>query len=224
MGRNEVPIVALPAVPAGRYRITPQSRAPGGWLIVGIGQDQFALRSQPLTYPPTAVDIDLPVNVRALSIRGDEDARRAVHGVTIEPLSLVSQIDRVSDLLARRAVRYEDVSVFFLDERAFPEPDGLWIGGARESQIVVQADTARDAIRLHLRNAPVDNRIVLTSGAWREELTLAANEERQLELPLAPGRAGALLTVSSAAGFRPTDVDPASRDVRFLGVWIRPGE
>ena len=224
MGRNEVPIVALPAVPAGRYRITPQSRAPGGWLIVGIGQDQFALRSQPLSYPPAAVDIDLPVNVRALSIRGDEDARRAVRGVTVEPLSLVSQIDRVSDLLARRAVRYEDVSVFFLDERAFPEPDGLWIGGARESQIVVQADTVRDGIRLHLRNAPVDNRIVLTSGAWREELTLAANEERQLELPLAPGRASALLTVSSAAGFRPTDVDPASRDVRFLGVWIRPGE
>ena len=220
MGRNEVPIVALPAVPAGRYRIVPQSRAPGGWLIVGVGQDQFALRSEPLA----PIVIDLPVNVRALSIRGDDEARRVIRGVTVEPMALVPGAERLSDRLARRAVRYQDVAVFFLDDSAFPEPEGLWIGGAREAQIVVQADTARDAVRLHLRNAPIDNRIVLTSGGWREELALAANEERRLEVPLVPGRTAALLTVSSAAGFRPTDVDPASRDVRFLGVWIRPGE
>ena len=224
MGRNEASIVALPAIPAGRYRIVPQARAPGGWLIVGIGQDQFALRSEPLAYPPVPIEIDLPVGVRSLSVRGDEDARRVVLGVAVEPLALVPEAARLSDRLARRALRYEDVSVFFLDDSAFAEPDGLWIGGARESQIVIAADTARDAIRLHLRNAPVANRIVLRSGAWREELTLAPDEKRQLELTLVPGRAEALLTVSSAAGFRPTDVDPTSRDVRFLGVWIRPGE
>ena len=75
-----------------------------------------------------------------------------------------------------------------------------------------------------MRNAPIGNRVVLTSGAWREELALAPNEERYVELPLLPGRGAALLTVASAAGFRPSEVDPASRDVRFLGVWIRPGE
>lgn len=220
IGRNELPIVALPAVPAGRYRIVPQARAPGGWLIVGVGQDQFALRSEPLAYPAAPIEIDLPVDVRTLSIRGDEDARRVVKSVTLEPIALTPGSARLTDRLARRAVRYEGLSVFFLDDSAFPEPDGLWIGGARQTQIVVQSDRPRDSIRLQLRNAPVDNRVILTSGAWREELSLAPGEERQLDLPFAPGGSTALLTVSSAAGFRPTDVDPASRDVRFLGVWI----
>jgi hypothetical protein len=220
MGRNEAPMISLPAIPAGRYRIVPQSRAPGGWLIVGVGQDQFALRSEPLAYPAASIAIDLPVDVRSLSVRGDEDARRLVRSIAVEPVGLTPGDARLTDRLARRAARYAGVSVFFLDDSAFPEPEGLWIGGARQSQIVVQSDIPRDAIRLHLRNAPVENRVVLTSGDWHEELALAPNQERQLDVPLVPGRAAALVTISSAAGFRPTDVDASSRDVRFLGVWL----
>jgi hypothetical protein len=158
--------------------------------------------------------------VRSLSVRGDEDARRLVRSIAVEPVGLTPGDARLTDRLARRAARYAGVSVFFLDDSAFPEPEGLWIGGARQSQIVVQSDIPRDAIRLHLRNAPVENRVVLTSGDWHEELALAPNQERQLDVPLVPGRAAALVTISSAAGFRPTDVDASSRDVRFLGVWL----
>ena len=39
---------SCPAIPAGRYRLRVEGGGPGGWLMLGIGQDQFALRSEAL--------------------------------------------------------------------------------------------------------------------------------------------------------------------------------
>jgi hypothetical protein len=37
-----------------------------------------------------------------------------------------------------------------------------------------------------------------------------------------PARGGAtMLTFTVAAGFRPSEADPKSRDTRFLGVWVK---
>ena len=93
--------------------------------MIGIGQDQFALRSEALTWPAPPIEIEFPVDVRALIVRGDEDARRAVRRVVVEPLSIVPARARLTDLVARRAVRYGASSVFFLDDRSFPEPEGV---------------------------------------------------------------------------------------------------
>jgi hypothetical protein len=40
-------------------------------------------------------------------------------------------------------------------------------------------------------------------------------------VPIDPTRGAALLTVSTTAGFRPSALDPNSRDDRFLGLWIK---
>ena len=42
-GRNDRPLFAVPAIPAGEYRLVPRPRTPAGWLMIGIGQDQFAI-------------------------------------------------------------------------------------------------------------------------------------------------------------------------------------
>jgi len=220
LGRNEQPLVTLPAVPAGRYRVRPRTRGPGGWLMLGIGQDQFALRSAPLSSP---LEIEFPVDVRALIIRGDEEARRTLRSVAVEPLSVVPVTARLTDRVARRAAKYADASAYFLDEGSFPEPDAFWVGGGRQSSFVLQPDRPAASIEIHLRNAPVDHRVTLDSGQWREELPLAPGEERRIRIPLVPGRNAALVTVTSPSGFRPSEVVPDSRDDRFLGVWIKPG-
>ncbi len=221
-GRTDPTVAVLPRIPAGRYRLRVEGGGPGGWLMLGIGQDQFALRSEALTWPAPPIEIEFPVDVRALIVRGDEDARRAVRRVVVEPLSIAPASARLTDLVARRAVRYEGVSVFFLDDRSFAEPDGFWVGGSRQSTFVLQADRPQPSIDLHLRNAPVDNRLTLESGQWREELTLAAGEERHLQVPLGPGQRAVLVTATSTSGFRPSASTPDSRDDRFLGVWITP--
>jgi hypothetical protein len=220
-GRGDHPLITLPSLPAGRYRLRPQLRGPGGWIMIGIGQDQFSLWSAPLPPSGTPIDIDLPVNVRALIVRGDEEARRSVAAIAVEPLSLMPASARLTSQVARRAVKYQDAVVYFLDEGCFPEPEAFWVGGARQGTLVVQPAAPGRPVTVLIRNAPVDNTVTLSSGAWREELKVAPGEERHIQIPLAAGRSAALVTVSSAAGFRPSALDPKSRDGRFLGAWVK---
>jgi hypothetical protein len=223
-GRNEQPIVSFPAIPAGRYHVVTRTRGPGGWLILGIGQDQFALRSQPLPDPPTPIEIDFPVDVRAIVVRGDEEARRTIRTVALEASSLVPIGERLTDQVARRAVTYDAAYVFFLDEACFPEPDAFWVGGSRQATLVLQPRQPASSVTLLVRNAPVENRVTVGSGQWREDLTLAPGEERRLQVPIAPDRAAALVTVTTSSGFRPSESVAESRDERFLGVWMKIGK
>jgi hypothetical protein len=220
-GPNDRPLYQVAAVPAGRYRLHLRGSGTSGWLMIGIGRDQFSLKSGPLSSPPQPIDLDFPVDVRAIVVRGDEQARRSVRALTIEPLSVVPAGGRLASDYARRAVRYGTANVFFLDERAFPEPEAFWIGGARSSTIVIQPDGQRSTATLLIRNAPVDNHVRFESAKWRDEMSLGPGEERRVQVPIDLQRGAALLTVTTSAGFRPSAVDPKSRDDRFLGVFIR---
>jgi hypothetical protein len=221
-GRDDRPLYIVPSMPAGRYRLTFEGEG-GGWMMIGIGRDQFALRTEqvPPSLPP--IEIEVPVNVRALIVRGDEVIRRNVRGLLLEPLDIVRPAERLTAATSRRAVRYAGAAVFFLDDFSYAEPEGFWVAGGSASSVVVQPDARGGHAPVVVRNAPVANRVVLTSGRWQETLDLAPGETREVQVPLAPSRGAALLRISSTAGFRPSDAEPGSRDSRFLGVWIRPG-
>ena len=111
--------------------------------------------------------------------------------------------------------------VYFLDERSFPEPEAFWVGGSRDSTVVIQPDVVRSSAAVRLRNGPIDNRVTLETGTWRHVLQMGAGEEQQVEVPLDAGRGGSVLRLEASAGFRPSEHDPGSRDQRFLGVWVK---
>ena len=221
-GRETALLFALPAIPAGRYRLSAVSEDPRGWLMVGIAhdpRDPFALQTVPVSGDP--IDLRVPVPVRALVIRGDEDAWRTVRGLIIEPLEVIPAAQRVTAEIARRAVRYEPAFVYFMDERSFPEPQAFWVGGSRDSTVVVQPVPSRRTLVLTLRNAPVENRVTLESRGWEKVLTMAAGEEQRIEIPVVPGAEAVPLRITASSGFRPSEVDAGSRDERFLGVWVK---
>jgi hypothetical protein len=221
-GLETAALFALPAIPAGRYRLSAVSDDARGWLMVGIARDPrdpFALQTVPVSAGP--IDLRLPVAVRSLVIRGDEDAWRTVRGLLVEPLEVTPGARSFTTEVARRAVRYEPAFVYFMDERSFPEPQAFWVGGSRDSTMVVQPVPARRSVILTLRNAPVENRVTLASRGWEKILTMAAGEEQRIEIPMAPGDEAVPLRITSASGFRPSEVDAASRDRRFLGVWVK---
>jgi hypothetical protein len=220
-GPNDRPLYQIPMVPGGKYRLRPDGPGAAGWLMVGIGRDQFSILSGPLPASPEPLLVTVPVDVRAIVIRGDEQARRTVRGLTIEPVSIVPPSARLSDTYARRAVRYGAATLFFLDDRSFPEPEAFWIGGARSSSAVLQPDAAEPFATLLVRNAPVDNRVRIEAGRWRDEMQLGPGDERRVQVPLDLQRGATAITISTTAGFRPSALDPKSRDDRFLGVWVK---
>ncbi|MCA1651843.1 MAG: hypothetical protein LC753_16770, partial [Acidobacteria bacterium] len=220
-GARDGTMFTVPAVPAGAYRITATSNSGKGWVIIGIGADQFALRTDALSSPAQPQEVAFPVDVRGIIVRGDEDARQTVSGLLIEPLALVPPSARLTNQFARRAVRYGDSTAYFLDDRSFPEPEAFWVGGSRTSAIVIQPDAPSSFVSLGLRNAPVQNRVVLRSEGLSQELKLAPGEERQIEVPVAARAGAALIRVNAVSGFRPSEVDMNSRDHRFLGVWVK---
>ena len=213
------PLATFPAVPAGSYVLSVQRSAAGdGWIMVGVGNDQFAIVTQPIAAFDAGVRITLPVPVRALLVRADEGARDQLQAIELRPAAMLA--GGVSGEVARRAVRYDNATAFFLDDRAFPEPSGFWVGGARETAVVVQPDRPA-GVSLMLRNGPRDNAVTLASGNWKDEFAMAAGEERRIDVPIDASSQSSLLRIRSSAGFRPSEADPNSRDNRFLGVFVR---
>ena len=106
------------------------------WLMVGItrdSRDPFALKTVQL--PVSPISLRFPVSLRSLVVRGDEDAWRTVRGLVVEPIAVEPRGSRLTADLARRAVRYGSVTMYFLDDRSFPEPQAFWIGGARDATV-----------------------------------------------------------------------------------------
>jgi hypothetical protein len=220
-GRSDRPLYVLPAIPAGEYRLSFPLRAATGWLMIGIGRDQFALRTQPIAADSQPMHLTFPVDIRALIVRGDEDARRSVRGFVLEPVRILRSRERLSAPYARRAVRYATATVFFTDDRSFPEPEAFWVGGARDSVVVLQPDQPRATETLLLRNGAAENQVLIETGSWRDGARLGPGEERRIEVPLDQVRGATVLKLTTSAGFRPSAADPKSRDDRFLGVWVK---
>jgi len=214
------PLAVFPAVPAGSYVLqVRRSGGSDGWVMAGVGNDQFAIVTQPIAAFDGGVRIDLPVDVRAINVRTDEGARDQLEAIALRPLARAPA--RLTTDVARRAVRYGGSVAFFLDDRAFPEPSGFWIGGARDTTFAVRSDQPRQTLSLMLRNGASDNRILLESGAWRGDVALRGGEERQIDVPVDPAIGAALVRIRSEAGFRPSDLDGRNKDTRFLGVFVR---
>ncbi|HMC76161.1 MAG TPA: hypothetical protein VKH34_03480 [Vicinamibacterales bacterium] len=214
-----LPLAAFAFVPAGTYTVSVKRHGAGdGLLIVGVGADQFAIVTQPVAAFDAGVTIRLPAGARALTIRADESARDELDGVALRPVAVDTA--PITRDVARRAVHYDGAIAFFLDDRAFAEPAGFWVGGRRETRVVLLSDAPRATASLVLRNAPVDNTVTLDAGGRQEAMVLTAGEERRVEVPLDATGRSAIVRIGSAAGFRPSERDQNSRDSRLLGVYV----
>ena len=222
-GRDDRPIFSVPQIPAGDYLVHIDRSGGGGWIMLGIGRDQFSVLTEPASFFDGEVRVRFPVDVRAIVVRGDEDSRQHVRRLTIQPVTILTPEQKAASDYARHAVRYGAATVYFMDDRSFPEPAAFWVGGARDSTIVVQPDAPRSSARLTLRNAPAQNDVTLHAGGWVETLQLVPGEERVIDVPLDAARVATAITITSSSGFRPSATDPSSRDERFLGVYVVPG-
>jgi hypothetical protein len=211
---GQVAAVSIPLLPAGTYRISPRgSLTTHVAIFAGADEEPFPIAISSAADFARGVTVDLPVTVRALTLRATSFA--GAGAIEVRP----TDVRRVfSGAVAHHAAAYGSTRVFFLDDRTAPEEDGFWIWGAREGELVFQSGASDFAAVV--RNGAVHNDVRLRSGAGEEQFTLQPEEQRPIRLSASSNGTPLMVRIGTSAGFRPADVDPRSRDRRFLGVYV----
>ena len=168
---DRVDAVALSDVPAGSYEI----EATGALAArVRIGHDRYL---PPIDEWDAAGNrrlrkLFLPMAVAALRIHVDGPPGGAPATVSLRARQVFGEHEGWPDAVAGQAARYGPAVLFHIDGRADFEPGGVWVRGLQRAEFVVLPDN-ESPIRLFVRNAPIENHVVLESGSWRNELTLS---------------------------------------------------
>lgn len=200
------PAARLDRVPAGEYDIAPAR----GAIAVVVGRNDPPIEARQL-------DVDrfrlrLPIAIQVLNIRADQP-------FTLRPTRV---IEPPVSRNAVRAARFGPARAFVFDDWAYLERDGFWTRANGSATVVIDTDdeAARAAgLPVSITAGAVPTTIRMSMGNWEESFSLEAGQKQDLVLP--PAESGAWpLRIRSGAGFRPSERDPASRDVRSLAAWI----
>ncbi len=215
------------SLPAGTYTIEVRfnEHAPqqGGPLALQVGRVGPPFQSWSIQPQPGQVwrtPLRLPVNASFVGLRGPVEMERAIDAVTITPIAVVDAGARPILPTVLSAAAYGAISFFFHDEWMYPEPNGFWVPGRRRAQVTVAlppGHTAPVVLRFHGGGQP--NHVTFTTFDWRRDFSLVPGEAAEVELPMVNGTV-IPLTVTVDDGFYPKQLDPASTDERFLGIWI----
>jgi hypothetical protein len=221
-------ILSAQFVPPGSYGIVLDEKATGvageGSVTLRVGDTTLPFLTLPVSSSHEQAGggktLTLPVTARSLIIEADDAALRSVKSAQLEPLSIPDR-SAIAPGSARRGARYPTADAFFLDDNAYPEPTGFWIAGGRLARIVL-ATTSSSRLTLFIRNAPVQNVVSIDVDGAHHELTMAPREERELTIEATKPANVSTLRITVRSGFRPSQEEEGSRDLRYLGVWIEP--
>jgi hypothetical protein len=108
----------------------------------------------------------------------------------------------------------------YMDHQAFPEKGVFWTRGESTTEVVVIASGAH-SMTVSLEAGAAAGAASVDIGGVPTQVTLAERETKSIDLALRPDQTSTRLQVGYTAGFRPADVDAASKDRRWLGVRVK---
>jgi hypothetical protein len=215
------------SLPAGVYRIEVQfgDRVPdrewGLALQVGrVGPPLQTWSLQPQAGQRWETTLRLPVDSNFVALRGSVEMERAIERITITPTAVVDAGARPHVPVVLAAAQYPGATMFFHNETMYPEPKGFWTMGGRSAEVTIAMPPGQTTpVTLRIHGGAQPNTATLTTFGWEREIPLVPGKDEIVELPV-PSNGVIPLTISAARGFYPRDVDPASTDPRFLGIWV----
>jgi hypothetical protein len=215
------------SLPAGTFDVgvtfgpeAPERRLPLSLQVGRIGPplDTFDVAVRPGGHWRTS--ITLPVDAGFFALRGSVEIERAIQSVAITPTHIVDAGSRrhVPEVLA--AVRSGPAILILHDEQMYQQPGGFWTQGERRTEVTVTGARDRTSpVVLRVHSGGQANSATFRARGWEQRVTLAPGVSQEITLPQTPDHIVAL-NIETASGFLPWKVDPASRDRRFLGIWI----
>jgi hypothetical protein len=202
-------LLYVPNVPAGSYDVHADVVAGSGPLRLELGREAWPYATWTAGDPAPTITLHAAVHSVRVVGNGSADA------VWLQPRSLESSPPRGE---ARRVTRYGPVAVYSMDESSHPEMDGVWTGGRRALRLLVAAGAGIEAIDVAIAAGPADLELIITAPA-RQEITLAAGEQRVVRFPVPRGGGPIDLGLDVRSGFPATALGGAA-DSRTLGAWL----
>lgn len=215
------------SLPAGTYTIAVQfnDRPPDRPQPIALQVGRNGPPLQTWTVEPTAnqlwqTTLSLPVDANFVGLRGAADLERAIAAITITPSKVVDAGARPHTPVVLAAVTYPAANLYFHHEQMYPEPAGFWTIGGESAQMTLAVPPEQTSpVVLHMHPGAKANTITVSTFGWQRSYSLVPGQAADVELPAAAG--GVIpLTITAETGFYPNEIDPASRDPRFLGVWV----
>ena len=214
------------ALPPGRYTVTVWFENNGprdGDLLLALGGGQVIRRVEGPLPNPLVVPFAMPVAVPNLWVQATDvaTAQRAVK-VEIKADSLVPAGERLN--VDARAVETvpgrPNAYMEYTNEWSYPEGGVFWTRGTGEASLIVVPAGANEII-LTLHVGPNAGSIRLTVGKQSQEVSMRAEETRDVAVPIAAGTPYVEIRAQAPSDFRPADDYPSSADTRRLGCQIR---
>jgi hypothetical protein len=182
--------LALHEVPPGDYRLRLRfASEPRGEISLAVGDPGGPLEKWQVSAPDNTYSFHVPIRASRLAVTGDAAAAASIRSAALVPIRHVTT-PWAGETRARAAARYGRVVVYAIDNRVIIEPDGFWVLGGRQPDVVMTRDSSRSDLRLEVTNVAVRNRVRVSLGAWSETRELAPDERWLVTVPvLDPGPA-----------------------------------
>ena len=110
--------------------------------------------------------------------------------------------------------------VAYLDDRSYPEGEVFWTRGTERARVLIAA-AGHGALTVIAHVGPGGGTVNVRVGEQEVTMPMAANETRQQDFEVPSDAAWVPIAVEASSAFRPSDVDPTSRDQRLLGAQVR---
>ena len=242
LGERLPPDFAVP--PLERGRVAGPYALPAGRYVVRVWLDEMARRKFGATdavwvayhrgpgvlgrrsvadLNPVEIVLDLPVTFDRVWVGAtSEPTAGAISQIQIEPVVVAPQTGRPTISNIRHVEMIDDVPgryVIRVDDNIFSELDGFWVRGGRSASLYVAPGDA-SALRITVRNGATPGPVVLDIGGRHETIELGSHQRREITVPLTGKGLEGPVTIEAVNGFRPSEHNPETRDIRWLGCWV----
>jgi hypothetical protein len=163
--------------------------------------------------------LQLPADAAFVGLRGPVELERAITGIQISPVFIVNASERPSIPEVLSSAQYGAARVMFHSVELVPEPVGFWTIGKRDGRITIAVARGQQMPHLRVHSGSAPNRATFSSGNWSQRLEMVPGQAYDVALP-SDEDGISTIDISTESGFTPSQVDPASKDTRFLGIWV----
>ena len=191
------------------WRSRPLTLPPGNYLLSGAGAEQASFCNGEGCFQDRGLELATRLPLGQFHVRAPRPLDSGV--LKAQAIRAFGPIEALRTFSLSPSVRLHG-----LDDHAYLDPKGFWVKSASAARFALEGPCGGDC-RIRLSNGAAENWIEVVTSSKETRFRLAPWADRTVGL-----LSEETFTVGCSDGFRPSDLDPTSRDDRALGLRIGP--